>query len=314
MKRVLITGGCGFIGSHLASFLIDKGMRVICMDNLITGRKSNISHFLKNQNFELIEHDVTKYIDVKGDLDYVLHFASLASPKDYQDYPIKTLKVGSLGTHNTLGLAKAKEAIYLFASTSEVYGDPLVNPQPEDYWGNVNPTGKRSMYDESKRFSEAITLAYHREHGVEVRIARIFNVYGPLMRKRDGRAVPAFISQALKNEPLTIFGDGSQTRSFCYITDMIEGLYKLMEPGVTSPVNLGNPSEITILQLAETITRLTGSKSTFKFCPLPEDDPRARRPDIRKARKVLSWQPQVSLVKGLEKTIMWFKENENSIS
>ena len=306
---VLITGGCGFIGSHLCDFLIARGFCVICIDNLITSRKENIAHLLKNPKFEFVEHDVTRYIDIKGDLDYVLHLASLASPMDYQNYPIKTLKVGSLGTHNTLGLAKAKAVKYLLASTSEVYGNPEVNPQPEDYWGNVNPIGKRSMYDESKRFSEAITMAYHKAHQIDTKIVRIFNTYGERMRKDDGRAVPTFINQALNDKPITIFGDGSQTRSFCYISDMLGGIYRLMLSDINEPVNLGNPNEITISRLAEVIIKLTGSKSKLTYKPLPEDDPKVRRPDITKAKGQLAWQPEIGLEEGLEKTIAWFRTN-----
>ena len=312
MKKVLITGGAGFIGSHLCERLLKEGYRVICMDNLITGKKENISHLLNNTDFKFIQYDVSKYINIEEDLDYILHFASPASPIDYQLYPIQTLKVGSLGTHNTLGLAKAKKAKYLLASTSEVYGDPLVNPQKEDYWGNVNCVGPRGVYDEAKRFAEAITLAYHRTHKIDTKIARIFNTYGPMMRKDDGRAVPNFITQALNNQPLTVYGDGSQTRSFCYIDDLVDGIYKLMLSGLNEPVNLGNPNEITILNLAKKIIKFANSKSKIVHKPLPVDDPKIRCPDIEKARSELSWLPQVNLEKALIKTITWFKNTLSS--
>ena len=312
MKSVLITGGAGFIGSHLCERLLKKGYRVICMDNLITGKKENISQFLNNPNFSFIQQDVSKYIDIKEDLDFILHFASPASPIDYQQYPIQTLKVGSLGTHNTLGLAKAKRATYLLASTSEIYGDPLVNPQTEDYWGNVNCVGPRGMYDESKRFAEAITLAYHRTHKINTKIVRIFNTYGPQMRDHDGRAIPNFINQALNNQSLTVCGDGSQTRSFCYVDDLIDGIYKLMLSGINEPVNLGNPNEITILDAAKKVIKLTDSKSKIIYKPLPEDDPKLRCPDITKAKRYISWVPQVDLEEGLKKTINWFKNTLSS--
>jgi len=305
--RILLTGGAGFIGSNLCELLLKKGHSVICMDNLITGKKSNIEHLLDNTDFEFIEHDVTKYIDIKGNIDYVLHFASPASPVDYLKYPIKTLKVGSLGTHNALGVAKEHQAKFLLASTSEVYGDPLINPQSEAYWGNVNCIGPRGVYDEAKRFAEAITLAYHRSHEVDTKIIRIFNTYGPKMRDHDGRAIPNFIDQALNNEPLTVYGDGSQTRSFCYVTDLIAGIYKLMLSDLNEPVNIGNPNEMTILKLAQEIIRFTGSKSRIEYNPLPKDDPKVRRPDITKAQAQLGWQPVVSLDDGLENTIDWFK-------
>ena len=307
MKNTLITGGAGFIGSHLCEKLIKKGYRVICMDNLITGKMENISHLSNNPNFKFIQHDVSKYIDIEEKLDFILHFASPASPIDYQLYPIQTLKVGSLGTHNSLGLAKAKKAKFLLASTSEVYGDPLVNPQKEDYWGNVNCVGPRGVYDEAKRFAEAITLAYHRTHKIDTKIARIFNTYGPHMRDHDGRAIPNFIDQALNNKPLTVYGDGSQTRSFCYVDDLIEGIYKLMCSNVNEPVNIGNPKEMTVLDLAEKTIKLTDSKSRIIYKPLPKDDPKIRCPDIGKAKKELSWLPQVSLEEGLINTISWFK-------
>ncbi|MBL7131948.1 MAG: SDR family oxidoreductase [Candidatus Omnitrophica bacterium] len=307
MKKVLITGGAGFIGSHLCARLIKEGYRVICMDNLITGKMENISHLLNNPDFKFIRHDVSKYIDIEENLDYILHFASPASPIDYQLYPIQTLKVGSLGTHNSLGVAKAKKAKFLLASTSEVYGDPLVNPQKEDYWGNVNCIGPRGMYDESKRFAEAITLAYHRTHKIDTKIARIFNSFGERMRANDGRAIPNFITQTLNNQPLTVYGDGSQTRSFCYIDDLVEGICRLMLSKVCEPINLGNPQEISILELAKLVIKLTRSKSKVSFKPLPEDDPKVRCPDIGRAKKLLDWQPTTDLQKGLTKTIGWFK-------
>ena len=277
------------------------------MDNLITGKKENIQHLLDNPNFKFIEHDVTKYIDVKEKIDYVLHFASPASPVDYLKYPIQTLKVGSLGTHNALGVAKEHGAKFLLASTSEVYGDPLVNPQPETYWGNVNPIGPRGVYDEAKRFAEAITLAYHRSHGIDTKIVRIFNTYGPHMRDHDGRAIPNFIDQALKGEPVTVYGDGSQTRSFCCVSDLIDGIYKLMNSDLNEPVNIGNQNEMTLLELAKKIIELTGSKSRIEYKPLPINDPKVRRPDIAKAKKELGWQPVVVLDHGLKNTIDWFK-------
>jgi len=308
MKTILITGGAGFIGSHLCNFLLHKNFRIICVDNLITGNKENIEHLLNNKNFKFINHDVSKHIKIDENLDYVLHFASPASPIDYQKIPIQTLKVGSLGTHNTLGLVLAKKAKYMLASTSEVYGDPLVNPQPETYWGNVNPVGPRGCYDESKRFAEALVMAYHRIHKVDIRIIRIFNTYGPRMRKEDGRAVPNFINQALSNKAITVYGDGKQTRSFCYVSDLIEGIYKLMISNINEPVNLGNPDEHTILELAEIIKKLTNSKSKTEFKDLPVDDPHVRRPDISKAKKDLEWEPKISLKDGLQKTIDWFNK------
>jgi dTDP-glucose 4,6-dehydratase len=308
--RILLTGGAGFIGSHLCNLLIGKNHSIICMDNLITGKKENINHLLDNPNFKFIEHDVSKYINIKEPIDYCLHFASPASPVDYLKYPIKTLKVGSLGTHNVLGVAKEHKAKFLLASTSEVYGDPLVNPQPETYWGNVNPIGPRGVYDEAKRFAEAITLAYHRSHGIDTKIVRIFNTYGPQMRDHDGRAIPNFIDQALKNEPVTVYGDGSQTRSFCYVSDLIDGIYRLMNSKLNEPVNIGNPNEMTLLELAKKIIELTKSKSKIEYKPLPVNDPKVRRPDISKAKKELNWQPIVSLEQGLQSTIDWFRHCE----
>ncbi|HEU4522258.1 MAG TPA: UDP-glucuronic acid decarboxylase family protein [Thermoanaerobaculia bacterium] len=307
MGRALITGGAGFLGSHLCDLFLARGHEVICMDNFITGNPANIQHLLGRDGFSFIKYDVTNYIHVEGKLDYVLHFASPASPIDYLEKPIQTLKVGSLGTHKTLGLAKDKGARYLIASTSEVYGDPLVHPQKEDYWGNVNPVGPRGVYDEAKRFAEAMTMAYHRFHGVETRIVRIFNTYGERMRVRDGRVVPAFISQALRNEPLTVFGDGSQTRSFCYVSDLVEGIYRLLMSDEVQPTNIGNPAEMTVLQFAEEIKRLTGTKAPIEFRPLPEDDPKVRRPDISKARALFGWEPRVPLAEGLQRTIDYFR-------
>jgi dTDP-glucose 4,6-dehydratase len=307
MGRALITGGAGFLGSHLCELFLARGHEVICMDNFITGAAKNIRHLLGRDGFEFFKYDVTNYIHVEGRLDYVLHFASPASPIDYLEKPIQTLKVGSLGTHKTLGLAKDKGARYLIASTSEVYGDPLVHPQKEDYWGNVNPVGPRGVYDEAKRFAEAMTMAYHRFHGVPTRIVRIFNTYGERMRINDGRVVPAFISQALKNEPLTVFGDGSQTRSFCYVSDLVEGIYRLLMSDEVNPTNIGNPSEMTVLQFAQEIKRLTGATAPIEFRPLPEDDPKIRRPDITKARTLLGWEPSVPLDEGLQRTIDYFR-------
>jgi len=307
MKTVLLTGGAGFIGSHLCEFLLEKGFRVICMDNLITGNNENIKHLEANENFKFVNHNVSEHIKVEEHLDYVLHFASPASPIDYQKIPIQTLKAGALGTHNTLGLALAKKAKYMLASTSEVYGDPLVKPQPESYWGNVNPVGPRGCYDEAKRFAEALTMAYHRIHKLDTRIVRIFNTYGPRMRKGDGRAVPNFITQALKNKPITVYGNGKQTRSFCYISDLIDGIFKLLKSDINEPVNLGNPDEKTILELAEIIKKITKTKSEIIFEELPIDDPKVRCPDISKAKKELKWEPKVSLEQGLIKTIDWFK-------
>jgi dTDP-glucose 4,6-dehydratase len=308
MTRALITGGAGFLGSHLCELFLERGHEVICMDNFITGNPLNIDHLLGRDGFSFVKYDVTNYVHVDGPLDYVLHFASPASPIDYLEKPIQTLKVGSLGTHKTLGVAKDKKARYLIASTSEVYGDPLVHPQKEEYWGNVNPVGPRGVYDEAKRFAEAMTMAYHRFHGVETRIVRIFNTYGPRMRINDGRVVPAFISQAIKGEPMTVFGDGSQTRSFCYVTDLIEGIYRLLMSNEDMPTNIGNPNEMTVLQFAEAIKRMTGTKSEIEFRPLPEDDPKIRRPDITKARTLLDWEPRVPLEEGLQKTIDYFRK------
>ncbi len=309
MKTVLITGGAGFIGSHLCDFLIGKGYKVIAMDNLITGDLKNIEHLRGSKNFSFIHHDVSNHIAVSGNVDFVLHFASPASPVDYQKIPIQTLKAGSLGTHNTLGLALTKKSKYFLASTSEIYGDPLVNPQPETYWGNVNPVGLRGCYDESKRFAEALTMAYHRIHKVDTKIVRIFNIYGPRMRKNDGRVVPNFIGQAAANTPITVYGSGKQTRSFCYVSDLVDGIYKLMISDLNEPVNIGNPDEKTILEFAETIKELAKSKSRIVFRNLPADDPHVRCPDISKARKELKWQPNVDLRDGIIKTIEWFKGN-----
>jgi dTDP-glucose 4,6-dehydratase len=308
MSRVLITGGAGFIGSHLCERFLDDGHEVICMDNLITGSADNIAHLFPNSRFSFVPQDVTNYIYVKGPVDVILHFASPASPIDYLELPIQTLKVGSLGTHKALGLAKEKNARLLLASTSEVYGDPLVHPQKEDYWGNVNPIGPRGVYDEAKRFSEAMTMAYHRVHGVHTRIVRIFNTYGPRMRLRDGRVVPNFMSQALKGEDLTVYGDGSQTRSFCFVSDLVEGITRLLYSDHEGPVNIGNPQELTVLEFAHRIIELTGSKSKVAFKPLPVDDPKVRQPDITLARQLLGWEPKVSLQEGLEKTIAYFRE------
>jgi dTDP-glucose 4,6-dehydratase len=306
MPRVLITGGAGFLGSHLCDKFIGNGYDVICMDNLITGSPDNIAHLMGNARFRFIHHDVTEYMYVDGDLDAILHFASPASPLDYLRYPIQTLKVGSLGTHKALGLAKAKKAKFLIASTSEVYGDPLVHPQQEEYWGNVNPVGSRGVYDEAKRFSEAITMAYHRFHGLDTRIVRIFNTYGPKMRIEDGRAIPAFMSQALLGEPITVFGDGSQTRSVCYVDDLVDGIYRLLLSGENNPVNIGNPDEISMLDLAKEIVEISGSSSKIIFKSLPEDDPKVRQPDITKAKHILGWEPKVQRREGLLKTLEYF--------
>jgi dTDP-glucose 4,6-dehydratase len=304
--RVVITGAAGFIGSHLTETLLDQGHTVVGIDNLITGDLGNIAH-LRDRDLEFIRHDVTRYIDVSGPVDLVLHWASPASPIDYLELPIQTLKVGSLGTHNALGLAKAKGARFVIASTSEVYGDPLEHPQTETYWGNVNPIGPRGVYDEAKRFAEAITMAYHRHHGVDTKIVRIFNTYGPRMRLHDGRAVPAFISQALRGEDVTIFGSGSQTRSFCYITDLVDGILKLAASNTNDPVNIGNPHELSIEDIARTIIRMTGSSSKLVYKPLPTDDPKVRKPDITRARTILGWEPKVPLEQGLTSTIEYFR-------
>ncbi len=307
MKRVLITGAAGFLGSHLCDRFIKEGYYVIAMDNLITGRIENLEHLFGHKYFEFAHHDISNYVHVAGDLDYILHFASPASPIDYLKIPIQTLKVGSLGTHNLLGLAKAKGARMLIASTSEVYGDPEVHPQTEEYWGNVNPIGPRGVYDEAKRFQEAMTMAYHRYHGVETRIVRIFNTYGPRMRLNDGRVLPAFIGQALRGEDLTVFGDGSQTRSFCYVDDLIEGIYRLLMSDYAYPVNIGNPDEITIAQFAEEIIKLTGTSQKVIYKELPKDDPTQRQPNIDKAREILDWEPKVSREEGLKITYEYFK-------
>lgn len=310
MTASLVTGGAGFLGSHLCERLLAAGHRVICVDNLVTGRRQNIAHLEGRDDFLFIDHDVSRAFHLVEKVDNVLHFASPASPIDYLELPIQTLKVGSLGTHNTLGLAKVHRATYLLASTSEVYGDPLVHPQSESYWGNVNPVGPRGVYDEAKRFAEAMVMAYHRVHGLDTRIARIFNTYGPRMRPRDGRVVPAFIQQALRNEPLTVFGDGSQTRSFCYVSDLIDGLFRLLTSGEHDPVNLGNPRELTILGFAETIREAIGASSPITYQDLPADDPKTRQPDIRRAQKLLGWSPSVSLEEGLRETVAYFRTLE----
>jgi dTDP-glucose 4,6-dehydratase len=307
VARILITGGAGFIGSHLVDRFLADGHEVICVDNLITGSVANIAH-IKSDRFAFIKYDVTNYMFVDGPLDYILHFASPASPIDYLELPIQTLKVGSLGTHKALGLAKEKGAVFLLASTSEVYGDPLIHPQTEDYWGNVNPVGPRGVYDEAKRFSEAMTMGYHRYHDLKTRIVRIFNTYGPRMRIHDGRAVPNFMCQALRNEDITVYGDGSQTRSFVYVSDEVDGIARLLFSDVDTPVNIGNPAEMSVLQMAETIVKITGSKSKIIFNPLPVDDPKVRQPDITKAKKLLGWEPKVGLEEGLSKTLGYFKE------
>jgi len=304
--RVLVTGGAGFIGSHLSEFLLAQGCEVVCLDNLLTGSTDNIDH-LRSPRFTFIKHDVTSYIYVAGPLDHVLHFASPASPVDYRNLPIPTLKVGALGTHKALGLAKSKGSRFLLASTSEVYGDPLVHPQREDYWGNVNPVGPRGVYDEAKRFAEAMTMAYHRYHGLDTRIVRIFNCHGPRMRMNDGRAIPNFIRQALTGEPITVYGDGSQTRSFMYVSDLVDGIWRLMHAPAHDPVNIGNPHEMTLLELAKRIIRLTASASSIVFMPLPIDDPRVRQPDITRAQTLLGWEPRVDVDEGLRKTIDWFR-------
>lgn len=306
-RTAVVTGGAGFLGSHLCDKLLAEGMKVICIDNLLTGNLNNISHLFGNENFSFVKHDITNFIHVPGNVDYILHFASPASPIDYLKLPIQTLKVGSLGTHKVLGLAKEKNARILLASTSEVYGDPEIHPQEETYWGNVNPIGPRGVYDEAKRFAEAITMAYHRYHGVETRIVRIFNTYEPRMRLDDGRALPAFVGQALRGEDLTVFGDGTQTRSFCYVSDLVEGIYRLLLSDEVEPVNIGNPSEITIKQFAEEVLKIMKSKSKIIYQPLPQDDPKVRQPNIEKAQKILGWQPKVDRAEGLKITIEYFK-------
>lgn len=306
--RTLITGGAGFLGSHLCDRLIAEGHDVICMDNLITGNMDNVAHLIGNRKFTFIHHNVTEYMYVEGNLDNILHFASPASPIDYLELPIQTLKVGSLGTHKTLGLAKAKNARFLLASTSEVYGDPLIHPQNEAYYGHVNPIGPRGVYDEAKRFAEALTMAYQRYHGVETRIVRIFNTYGPRMRLEDGRVVPAFMSQALRGENLTVFGDGSQTRSFCYVSDLVEGIYRLLQSSEPEPVNIGNPYEMSIMQFAEKIQELSGRSLNIDTRPLPQDDPKVRQPDIAKAKELLGWEPRVGLDEGLRRTMEYFRQ------
>jgi len=307
MPRSLITGAAGFLGSHLCDYLLSKGHEVIGMDNLITGDIDNISH-IRDKNFEFIKHDVTNYIYIDGDLDYILHFASPASPRDYLELPIQTLKVGSLGTHKVLGLALAKKATFLLASTSEIYGDPQIHPQQETYWGNVNPVGPRGVYDEAKRFAEALVMAYNRYHKVDTKIARIFNTYGPRMRPEDGRAIPTFIPQALRGDPITVFGDGKQTRSFCYVSDLVEGIYRLLVSDINDPVNIGNPEERTILDLTEAILKLIKSSSRIEYKSLPRDDPKVRQPDITFAKEKLNWQPTVDLITGLQTTIKWFRK------
>ena len=307
-KRVLITGGAGFLGSHLCDNFLKKGAKVIAVDNLITGSLSNIKHLLKSPRFEFIKMDVTNYLHIPGKLDLVMHFASPASPIDYARWPIPTLKVGALGTHKALGLAKDKKAVFALASTSEVYGDPEVNPQPESYWGNVNPIGPRGVYDEAKRYAEAMTMAYHRSHGMAVRIVRIFNTYGPRMRTEDGRAVPNFITQALRGKPITVYGDGSQTRSLTYVSDLVTGIDRLVHSSSTGPINIGNPREMTLLEIAQIIKKLTGSRSKIVFKKLPIDDPKVRRPDITLARKTLKWEPKVPLEEGLKRTIAYFRK------
>jgi dTDP-glucose 4,6-dehydratase len=307
MKTAVVTGGAGFLGSHLTDRLLAEGFRVVGVDNFITGNPANLEHLRDNKNYSFQKHDVSNHFEVEGPVDIIFHFASPASPIDYLELPIQTLKVGSLGTHNALGLAKAKGAAFLLASTSECYGDPLVHPQTEEYWGNVNPIGPRGVYDEAKRFAEAMTMAYHRYHKIDTKIVRIFNTYGPRMRLKDGRVVPAFIGEALKNEPISIFGDGKQTRSFCYVSDLIDGIYKLSQGDFHEPVNIGNPTELTIKEFAERIIRLTGSKSTLSYLPLPTDDPKQRRPDITRAWQRLGWKPVVDLETGLKQTIEYFK-------
>jgi dTDP-glucose 4,6-dehydratase len=304
----VVTGGAGFLGSHLCDRLLKEGLKVICVDNLITGNTENIAHLSGNENFSFVKHDITNYIFLPGRIDYILHFASPASPIDYLKFPIQTLKVGSLGSHKALGLAKEKKARFLLASTSEVYGDPTIHPQNEDYWGNVNPIGPRGVYDEAKRFAEAMTMAYQRYHGIETRIVRIFNTYGPRMRLNDGRALPAFVGQALNGEDLTVFGDGSQTRSFCYVSDLVDGIFKLLISNESDPVNIGNPDEISIKEFAEEVIKITGSKSKIIYKDLPADDPKVRQPDIAKAKKILGWEPKVDRYTGLKLTIEYFNK------
>jgi dTDP-glucose 4,6-dehydratase len=305
--RAVITGGAGFLGSHLCEYFLERGWDVLCLDNLVTGSEANIAHLARNQKFRFTRHDVSTYIDVPGPVEAVLHFASPASPPDYLKLPIQTMKVGALGTHNSLGLALAKKARFLLASTSECYGDPNVSPQPESYWGHVNPVGPRGVYDESKRFAEALTMAYHRYHGLDTRIVRIFNTYGPRMRLNDGRALPNFLYQALRGGPLTVYGDGKQTRSFCYVSDLIEGIFRLFESNEHEPTNIGNPHEITILEFAERVRSLVGAKAPIVFRPLPQDDPKQRCPDITKARRILNWEPRVPLAEGLRLTLDYFR-------
>ena len=306
--RAVLTGGAGFLGSHLCDYLLERGWEVLSIDNLATGTAANVQHLNKHPRFQMMQHDVSKFIDVPGPVDYVLHFASPASPVDYLKLPIQTLKVGSLGTHNALGLAMAKKAKFFLASTSECYGDPLVSPQPETYWGNVNPIGPRGVYDEAKRFAEAMTMAYHRAHGLDTHIVRIFNTYGPRMRLNDGRALPNFVHQALSGQPITVYGDGKQTRSFCYVSDLIEGIYRLMQSSEHEPTNIGNPREITILEFAERIRALLGASTPIVFQPLPQDDPKQRCPDISKAKRLLQWEPKVNLEEGLRLTLDYFKK------
>ncbi len=312
--RAVITGGAGFLGSHLCEAMLARGWEVLCIDNLITGRETNIAHLIENRGFRMQRHDVSRYIDVPGPVEAVLHFASPASPVDYLKFPIPTLKVGALGTHNALGLALAKKAKFLLASTSECYGDPEVSPQPETYWGHVNPIGPRGVYDEAKRFAEAMTMAYHRSHSLETRIVRIFNTYGPRMRLNDGRALPNFVYQALTGQPITVYGEGQQTRSFCYVSDLIEGICRLLESNEHLPTNIGNPHEITILEFAERIVKLTGANVPIVFNPLPQDDPKQRCPDISKAKRVLHWEPKVDLEEGLRVTLAYFKEQVAAVS
>jgi dTDP-glucose 4,6-dehydratase len=307
MPRTLVTGGAGFLGSHLCEYLLGKGHEVVCMDNLITGSKDNIAG-IKSGKFQFIEHNVSEYIDLDGELDFILHFASPASPIDYLELPIQTLKVGALGTHNALGIAKAKNATLLLASTSEVYGDPLIHPQPEEYWGNVNPIGPRGVYDEAKRFAEAITMAYHRTHGINTKIVRIFNTYGPRMRVNDGRAIPNFLKQALTGKDISVYGDGSQTRSFCYVSDLVEGIFRLLNSDQNEPVNIGNPIEMTIKEMANKILQATQSTSKITYVPLPKDDPKVRQPNITRAKKYLNWEPKIDLDEGLKSTLTYFQK------